>query len=138
MVGKARAPTTEEKNRMSWIGQQYGGCLPCLLENRPGVACTVQHVVKGRKRLGHESTYGLCVWHHFGQPPERPSPSLANGTKPFMRKFGSEELLVDLQTFLIDAWDIHFWVPYQIPAEVVRQLRELWYKLRVDDTHFEE
>ena len=138
MVGKTKAPTPEEQNRMSWISQQYGCCIPCLLSNRPQRAATVQHVVEGRKRLGHESTYGSCVWCHLGQPPELPSPSLQHGKKIFQAHFGSETMLCDLQTFLIDAWRIHFWVPYQMPPEVISELRSLWVKLRADDPYYEE
>jgi len=137
MVGKTVQPTKEQASRMQWIGEQYGGCLPCLLKGQHQVLATVQHVTKGRKRLGHDATYGLCEWHHFGHLPKRIGPSLAHGSRVYQRHFGSEELLVDLQTWLIDAWQIHFWVPYHIPAEVVRQLRELWVTLRADDPYYE-
>jgi len=136
MVGATIPPTKAEKDRMNWIGQQYGGCIPCLLSFRPQREATVQHVVEG-KRLGHMFTYGGCVWCHLGNPPELPTPSLAAGKKTFQSHFGAETMLCDLQTFLIEAWKIHFWVPYHIPEPVVRQLRELWVTLRADDPYYE-
>ena len=137
MVGKSKAATKDEKSRMDWIGQQYGGCIPCLLTGNPQREATVQHIVEGSKRLGHTSTYGSCVWHHLGNPPEMPSPSLHNGKKTFQAYFGAETTLCDLQTFLIEAWKIHFWVPWHIPPEVISELRTLWGKLMIDDPYYE-
>jgi len=137
MVGKAIPPTKEEKNRLNWIGSQYGGCIPCLLKGYSGVLAEVHHVVQGNKRSGHEFTYGNCYWHHEGHEPARPGPSLGKGKRPSQAYFGAATMLCDLQTFLIEAWKIHFWVPYHIPEPVVRQLRELWVTLRVDDPYYE-
>ena len=138
MVGKAKPPTAEERRRMSLIGEQYFGCIPCRLEHGQHVLATVQHVVEGRKRLGHASTYGACEWHHFGHVHVRqPGPSLANGKRTYTARYGCERLLVDLQTALIHWFDSDPWLDFSMPGHQTRKLHALWVTLRADDPYFE-
>jgi hypothetical protein len=139
MVGKTKRPTSAEKKRMSLIGEQYFGCLPCRLEksNYAPVLATVQHVVEGGKRLGHNYTYGLCCWHHFGHDPMRMGPSLALNKHTYVRRYGSERMLVELQDWLIAEHKVIQWFEYDMPQSVVRQLRLEWVRLGSEDQFFE-
>lgn len=120
------------------IGRQVFGCIPCrLVDPVNHVLATVQHVTEGYKRLGHWATYGCCTWHHFGEPPQRPGPSLAINRREYRATFGSELLLVNLQDWLIDQYRMRPWNEYELPLDVARQLHERWVKMRGDDTHFE-
>jgi hypothetical protein len=57
----------------------------------------------GQKRLGDESTIGLCPWHHRGilKPPIYVGPSLATQPRKFREVFGSDEELLAKQDGLI-------------------------------------
>lgn len=101
MHSKAKPPTLAEKQRFAAIYEV--GCIPCWLKGISFQPCTIQHVVEGRKRLGHDYTYGLCEFHHFGTPKDGWTvkqtedvlgPSLALSKKRFMQTFGSERELV--------------------------------------------
>lgn len=89
------------------------GCIPCWLEGISFNPCDVQHVVKGRKRLGHRWTYGCCPWHHRGVPvnglntkqsEQQAGPSLARDPKAYHAKYGSEEELVELCDKMIEPY----------------------------------
>ena len=139
MVGRTTPPTAEEKRRMELIGEQIFGCIPCLLEDLPFRAATVQHVVEGGKRLGHQATYGLCPWHHFATKPDPGmskttilkvfGPSLANGSKPYRERYGSEAMLVEVQDFMIDLWLQHPWFPADLPQAARDHTRAYWRQL---------
>jgi hypothetical protein len=138
MVGKSKYPTRTEARRMELIGQQYFGCIPCRLEEPSlPVLATVQHVVEGY-RLGHMFTYGCCLWHHLGQFPSQPGPSLAHNRKGYRQRYGSERLLIALQDFVIEIFEREPWFEYEMPDEVAFQLQDEWVKLRADDPYFEE
>lgn len=136
MVGKSKPATASESARMDLIGSQAFGCVPCRLDDPfMHVLATVQHVTEGY-RVGHDATYGACVWHHFGDPPQRKGPSLANGMRPYQYYYGSEALLVQLQDWLLDQYTADPWLEYAMPFKVARQLHARWVTLRSDDTHF--
>lgn len=106
-----RKPTIAEQQRFQAIKEV--GCTPCWLEGRSFEPCDIQHVVKGRKRLGHEWTYGCCPWHHRGlvtYPADTKmmehvvGPSLARSPKDYHAKYGSEEELVDLCNKMIEPY----------------------------------
>jgi hypothetical protein len=138
MVGKAKPATPNEKYRMSLIGEQYFGCIPCRLENPfLHVIATVQHVTSGNKRLGHRYTYGCCSWHHFGHDPKRVGPSLANGLRPYQAHYGSEILLVNLQDQLIAFYNSEPWFEYDMPIEWARHIYRMWVTLRADDPNYQ-
>ena len=120
------------------IGEQNFGCIPCLLEDLPFRIATVQHVVEGGKRLGHQATYGLCAWHHFAQPESFShadarrilGPSLAEGKRPYQERYGSETILVEVQDFMIDLWLQYPWYPMEVPAGIKDHTRAYWKKLK--------
>lgn len=137
MVGKAKAPTKEQKIRMELIGQQYFGCIPCRLEDPYlHVDATVQHVTAGQKRLGHDHTYGACPWHHQAYPPIMAGPSLAHGLKPYQECYGSEALLIQLQDWLIEQYNWLPWPDRAMRLSVGRDLWERWVTLRADDPYY--
>lgn len=131
MVGKTQAATRAQKARMDQIKMNCG-CLPCLLKNLANVHCTVQHVVEGGKRLGHDFTYGSCLWHHMG--PEyaenrMPGPSLANNKREFVAAFGTERQLVQTQDFMLYEFRADPWGEFDVPLMVGEKVRQYWVKL---------
>lgn len=109
MAGKAKPPTKAQQQRMAVIAEV--GCLPCLI-NRQERQATIQHVTAGGRRLGHDYTYGSCVWHHLGTKEQGWSrqemsgilgPSFADGRRYFEEVFGDErDVLVRLQDWVLD------------------------------------
>ena len=75
------------------------GCIACRIlgfYTQPDV----HHVLSGGRRTGHQNTIPLCPWHHRGiRPgvltPDYLGPSLANGSKPFHARFGTQKQLLD-------------------------------------------
>lgn len=72
----------------------------------------IHHLISGNKRRGHLFTVGLCKWHHLRYPIQDMSanetrkllgPSLADGSKPFRAKFGTDDELLELQNRLLNA-----------------------------------
>ena len=88
------------------------GCLACLLDGTPHVDGEVNHIVKGRKRLGHEFSYLLCPYHHRNVPPmdglkhgeaeERWGPSLASSPAAFRERYGTDTEPLIIQEALIE------------------------------------
>jgi hypothetical protein len=84
-----------------------GNCMACKQLGRDvtGSGAVQVHHTRGKKR--HDLTCGLCLWHHMGRPWEEDrghewcrkvlGPSLAEGSKPFHAKFGSDTYLLELQ-----------------------------------------
>lgn len=116
MHSKAKPATKYEQARFKAIYSV--GCTPCWLKGISFEPCTIQHVVEGRKRLGHAFTYGACPWHHFGHPKEGKTkdemtymlgPSLAHGKKPYEKEFGPERELVVLTNELIKSYMDHWY-----------------------------
>jgi Recombination enhancement, RecA-dependent nuclease len=137
VVGKTKAPNKDEARRMDLIGGQYFGCIPCLKHDKFSLA-TVQHVTAGFKRLGHRYTYGCCPWHHFGTPftvndvsltrlemEDLIGPSLAFNRRAYKDFYGSEELLIAVQDWLIECYDANPWPDYLLPAGVAAEARRL-------------
>jgi hypothetical protein len=90
------------------------GCLACRRRGYYGQPCQVHHLNlgqhAGQKRLGNESTVGLCVWHHVGQPmpnlsrqrtKELLGPSMALHPVKFREEFGDDLSLLAEQDRLI-------------------------------------
>ena len=139
MVGRSKPATVSEKKRMSLIKEQ-AWCIPCILNwtpNRPET--TIQHVVEGGKRLGHDQSYGCCGWHHLGIQPETMTrheaqhffgPSLAHGKRPFEVIWGSERNLVILQDLLLENWTRSPWQQYNLPRHVSYDIRKRCDELR--------
>lgn len=102
-----KQPTKADLLRYSAIKEV--GCIPCWLEGRSFEPCDVQHVVKGRKRLGNSMTYGCCPAHHRGvfqskAHEQETGPSLARSPKDYHAKYGSEESLVELCNKMIEPY----------------------------------
>ena len=84
---------------------------------------SIQHTVSGMRRDGHDSTYSLCDWHHFGYPLENweslpgkdgganqassglLGPSLMHGRRTYEQFFGPEALLVAIATRLVKSFE---------------------------------
>jgi hypothetical protein len=99
------------------------GCVVCRVSHGAYVDAEVQHLTAGGRRLGHDKTIPLCVWHHRGvcagsiTTPEMTriyGPSFAHSRKDFEAAFGSEEHLLELT----DKW-LGVWKPKQKEAQDV-------------------
>lgn len=99
MVGKTKSATKAQRDYQQIL--RNSGCVCCrqIGEYRPA---EIHHIVEGRKRLGQHYVVPLCDWHHRAVPPGdmRPSeatdllgPSLANGKRPFVERWGTEKEL---------------------------------------------
>jgi hypothetical protein len=142
MVGKTKAPTKAEKNRMKILKENVP-CIPCLLVNKNRLP-SIQHTISGMTRSGHMSTYSSCEWHHFGHPlqswEQLPGstggakqatsgllgPSFALGRRPFEAFFGPEELLVSIASRLVASFLNRPWIDHNVPHDVARRAREYW------------
>lgn len=123
MVGKTKAATADEKRRMTILKENVP-CIPCLIEYGLPVLPTIQHVSRGYKRLGHGFTWSGCGWHHLGLEPRMDGPSLANGRKPFERRYGPEEFLVRCADYVLNQYDESPWIDYNVPTSVIAALQE--------------
>lgn len=142
MVGKTKKPTTEEKQRMDVL-KHHVPCIPCLMIGRTSLP-EVHHLVSGMRRLGHDKTISLCLWHHRAIPLENWSgldgsgggakqatsgllgPSLAWGRKSFEGFFGPEALLVRIADGILDAYRRRPWLDYNVPYSVKAKARDYW------------
>ena len=131
-------PSKADKDRMGLI-KEHMPCLPCLLTVKKVRLPSVQHLVEGRKRLGHQFTYASCEWHHFGHPFGNMTnqemsgmfgPSLAWGKRTFQEFFGPERLLVEIQDLLIKRFESSPWLDYAVPYEDRRQAFHVWTEKR--------
>lgn len=107
--GKSR--TKEEDARFDRI--KRGNCLACWMRDidlQGQGLVEVHHLLSGGRRIGHMATVGLCQWHHRAVPlwgcvhaemREEYGPSLAEGSKPFHREFGSDAELLTMQNELL-------------------------------------
>lgn len=132
MVGRTKPARGDEKLRMDLI-KHYIGCLPSLLRGFPNGHATVQHVVEGRKRLGHRYTYGASKWHHLGycrgglgveEMTRRYGPSLAHNPRQYHDEFGTEHELVALTDKAIELFQSSPWEPFDMPYSVATELQQ--------------
>lgn len=119
--------------------KNFCGCLPCLLMGFADIHTTIEHVTVRGRREGHQSTIGMCPWHHFGQGTvkmiELVGPSLAQGRRIFEAHFGDEaDVLVPVQDFLIEQFAVRPWAEYNLPRNVARKTRIIWEELRNADS----
>lgn len=129
-----KAPTVAERERLEAI--PFVGCLACAIVGRYQLA-QVHHITACGRRIRkkedgteHRYTLGLCPWHHQGQLPDGYSPrnmtaaigpSMALDKRGFVRRFGTETALLELQDALIrNDTSIH----PALVAEYVRVLME--------------
>lgn len=69
----------------------------------------IHHILSGGRRTGHKDTIPLCPYHHRGvitgtmvYPELIYGPSLANGSKPFHERFGTQAALLALTNELLE------------------------------------
>lgn len=115
MWSKALPPTAAEAARIE--ASKVGPCMACLslvaqdlLGPRLVVyGCDYNHAKSGNKRRGHAFGYALCVWHHrrhpmpgktFAETREIYGPSLMDGSRTFHETYGTDDELIDQQTFV--------------------------------------
>lgn len=101
--------TAKEQRRLDRIAGLW--CLPSAMNFFDGVPATVQHVVEGRVRLGHEWTYPASSWHHLGlvQAPyqidemtARFGPSLQHDLRLYEEVFAPERDLVAITDAVLE------------------------------------
>jgi hypothetical protein len=71
------------------------GCIACRKAGSGYRAPDIHHVLRGGRRIGHQATLPLCPNHH--RWPSNGSvvgPSLADGSKLFAAKFGTQNELL--------------------------------------------
>lgn len=71
------------------------GCIACRKAGSGYRAPDIHHIIEGSRRLGHQHTLPLCPEHH--RIPSNGSvvgPSLADGSKLFAAKFGTQRALL--------------------------------------------
>lgn len=117
MWSKAPPPTKEEAARIE--AAKVGPCMACLslvmqqlLE--PGLVvygCDYNHAKSGNLRRGHLYGFALCKWHHMRHPLEGNTfatmrqiygPSLMDGSRTFHEIYGTDDELIEQQTFVIE------------------------------------
>ena len=102
-----RALTKADEARRTKI--HAGNCLACAQRgiDLTGSGYVQWHHLDGKTKPGaHQKTIGLCLWHHQARTMysgshaycrARYGPSLAEGSKPFHREFGSDDELLARQ-----------------------------------------
>jgi hypothetical protein len=106
--------TKAEQARFNKI-KDMGLCMACYQDgNKEPQYVEIHHFLSGNKRIGHMATAGLCEWHHRGATDfglhfidytEAYGPSLANGSKPFRARYGTDKELLALQNALLEGTD---------------------------------
>jgi len=115
MWSKAPPPTNEEAARIELA--KTGPCMACLALQMQGLlepvlvvyGCDYNHAKSGNVRRGHMCGYALCKWHHMRYPMEGNTfgtmrqiygPSLLDGSRTFHETYGSDDELIDQQTYI--------------------------------------
>ncbi len=115
MVGNTKTQNKADKLRL-WAIKEIG-CVPCMIDGWDDALCTIQHVTEGGRRLDneHQMTYGACEWHHLGIKPrefggsmhhaeKKYGPSFARNKRGYLRHYGMERELIQVQDALIRAY----------------------------------
>ncbi len=117
MWSKTPSPTKEEAARIE--AAKVGPCMACLslvLQQllEPGLVvygCDYNHAKSGNLRRGHLFGFALCKWHHMRHPLEGNTfatmrqiygPSLMDGSRTFHETYGTDDELIEQQTFVIE------------------------------------
>lgn len=108
MVGKTVPLTPADRERFAILKD-----MPCIACWKRGmhIMCgptEIHHLLSGNRRRGHQFTVPLGSWHHravfLGSMTAMETvwgPSLANGSKPFHREFGTDNYLLELTNQLM-------------------------------------
>jgi hypothetical protein len=71
------------------------GCIACRKAGSGYRAPDIHHVLRGGRRIGHQATLPLCPNHHrWPSDGSVVGPSLADGSKLFAAKFGTQQQLL--------------------------------------------
>ncbi|MBB5875873.1 Ref family recombination enhancement nuclease [Xanthomonas sp. 3498] len=118
MIGTStRPPTPAEAARI--VAAKEGPCMACLSAAAAGlmlpqevvIGCDYNHTKSGNIRRGHMYGYALCTWHHRRHPREgwtladtreRYGPSLMDGSRLFHETYGSDDELIEQQTYVLE------------------------------------
>lgn len=78
------------------------GCIACRLAGSGYRAPDIHHVLRGGRRIGHQATLPLCPEHHrFPSTGTVVGPSLADGSKVFEAKWGTQiKLLAEVNKLI--------------------------------------
>jgi len=134
MVGKSTSPNAKEKQRLE-ILKEHCPCLLCLLSKGKVRLPDIQHIVAGFKRLGQAASYSSCEWHHRGIVPDGYTrqqimgylgPSLAMGKRTFTEEYGSEQLLLAVQNYILESYARYQWLDYAVPPIVRDTAKQMW------------
>ncbi|WP_280883811.1 Ref family recombination enhancement nuclease [Stenotrophomonas sp. 1278] len=115
MWSNAPAPTRAEAERIRVA--KRGPCMVCLLlfmrnllpEHRVIRGCEYHHCKSGNIRRGHAFGFAMCEWHHERKPLQGKSFqwmsrvygwSLKEGSRTFHDLYGSDDELIDQQTYI--------------------------------------
>ena len=80
------------------------GCICCRKAGSGYRAPDIHHVLSGGRRIGHHATLPLCPEHHrIPSTGAVVGPSLADGSRVFAAKWGSQQQLLDEVDALIGA-----------------------------------
>ena len=132
-------PTKSESERMQAI--KDSGCIACMLATRGTQAPDIHHITSGGRRQGDEYTIGLCPWHHRGLVMEGQTkqsmsgvfgPSLAFGKKTFNEFFGSEQILWEVQNYVLREFQRTSWYAYAVPHDIRRRAKKIWTRERTN------
>ncbi len=102
--------TATKAERQRWSDMRDIGCIACWQIGYYGVPPDMHHLINGY-RIGHSATVALCEWHHRGIPRggvvadmcrRGLGPSLAEHSREFHERFGSDEELLALQEQLLE------------------------------------
>lgn len=97
----------KESKRRADIYARELGCLICrIYYDIHGEPADLHHPAPGMKRISDDTFYAACGWHHRGIPKdgytqqemeEHLGPSIALNRKQFIKQFGTDEELLDMQ-----------------------------------------
>lgn len=102
MVGKSTPITKADRAHFERLKAK--ACVCCRIEGCPQPnPTTAHHLLSGGRRRGHQQSVPLCGWHHQGVRLPGASneqmlmlcgPSLANGSKAFHERYGTDDELL--------------------------------------------
>lgn len=102
--GSSERVTAAQAERFGHI--KAGRCVACWKRGMVTIGCDAHHLLSGGRRIGHEASVALCLWHHRGHPlpgvtpPQmrfQYGPSLMDGSKTFRAAYGTDAELLELQ-----------------------------------------
>ncbi len=108
-------PTKAEAARIELA--KAGPCMACVVlqiqqlldPERVVYGCDYNHAKSGNRRRGHFFGFALCIWHHrrrlmegktFAWMRQIYGPSLMDGSRTFHETYGSDDDLIEQQTYI--------------------------------------